>query len=141
MLVLMSYAGDVTPHEAYAALEQEPEAVLVDVRTAAEWAYVGMPDLAGLQKRVVAIEWQTYPDGERNGAFLGELRAAGVGPGTPVYFLCRSGFRSAAAAALVTDEGLGPAYNISQGFEGPTDEQGHRSIAGWKVDGLPWRQG
>lgn len=137
----MSYAGDVPPQEAYAALESDPAAVLVDVRTSAEWSYVGLPDLTGLGKRVLPVEWQRFPDGSVNEGFLDELRDAGVTEGAPIYFLCRSGVRSAAAAAAATRAGLGPAYNVTDGFEGPLDGQGHRSVAGWKVAGLPWRQG
>lgn len=137
----MSYAGDVPPLEAYAALQADPAAVLVDVRTSAEWSYVGLPDLTGIGKRVVPVEWQRFPDGSVNAHFLDELRAAGVVEGAPIYFLCRSGVRSAAAAAAATRAGLGPAYNVAEGFEGPLDPEGHRTVSGWKVAGLPWRQG
>lgn len=135
------YSGDVSPAEAFAALEADERAVLVDVRTRAEWGYVGLPDLSGIGRTVVPVEWQRYPDGTVNEHFLDELRQAGVTVGRPVYFLCRSGVRSAAAAEVATAAGLGPAYNVVDGFEGPVDGQGHRSVAGWKVAGLPWRQG
>ena len=69
------------------------------------------------------------------------LREAGVEPGTPLYFLCRSGVRSRAAAAAATSAGLGPAHNVLDGFEGGHDDDGHRSVSGWKNVGLPWRQG
>ncbi len=137
----MGHAGDVSPHEAYAALRDDADAVLVDVRTQAEWSYVGLPDLSGVGKQVVCVEWQRFPDGRRNERFLDELRAAGVGGDGPTYFLCRSGVRSAAAADLATAQGLAPAYNVAGGFEGPHDEHGHRGVAGWKADGLPWTQG
>ncbi len=137
----MSRAGDVSPEDAYAVLRDDPDAVLVDVRTTAEWSYVGLPDLSGLDKQVVTIEWQTFPSGARNDAFLEQLRASGVAEGASLYFLCRSGIRSAAAADLTTAQGLGPAYNVRDGFEGPHDAEGHRSVAGWKAVGLPWRQG
>lgn len=137
----MSYAGDVQPHDAYAALEADDAAVLVDVRTVAEWSYVGMPDLSPIGKKVLAVEWQRFPDGARNEGFVDELRSAGVTEGTPVYFLCRSGVRSVAAAQAATEAGLGPAYNVAHGFEGPLDDDGHRAVGGWKVAGLPWRQG
>jgi rhodanese-related sulfurtransferase len=137
----MSYAGDVQPRDAYAALVADEAAVLVDVRTTAEWSYVGLPDLTGLGKWVVPVEWQRFPDGSLNDRFVEQLRAAGVAEGAPLYFLCRSGVRSAAAAAAATRAGLGPAYNVADGFEGPLDADGHRSVAGWKVAGLPWRQG
>ncbi len=137
----MSYAGDVTPQAAYDALQSDERAVLVDVRTKAEWQFVGVPDLSGLGHRVVTVEWTTYPEGARNPGFVEQLQAAGVQEGTPVYFLCRSGVRSVAAADEATAHGLGPAFNVLDGFEGPHDEQGHRAVAGWKVAGLPWRQG
>ena len=136
----MSYAGDVDPRDAYAALQTDLDAVLVDVRTSAEWAYVGLPDLSAIDKRVIPLEWQRFPDGALNESFVEHLRQAGVGEGTPIYFLCRSGVRSAAAAKAVTAAGLGPAYNVSDGFEGPVGHDGHRTVAGWKAAGLPWRQ-
>jgi rhodanese-related sulfurtransferase len=137
----MSYAGDVDPADSYAALRADPDAVLVDVRTTAEWSYVGLPDLSQIGKRVIPIEWQHFPDGTQNDNFVEQLRHAGVAEGAPMYFLCRSGVRSAAAAKAATAAGLGPAYNVSDGFEGPLDREGHRTVAGWKAAGLPWRQG
>jgi rhodanese-related sulfurtransferase len=137
----MRYAGDVAPTDAYAALQADADAVLVDVRTSAEWSYVGLPDLSQIGKRVIPLEWQRFPDGARNISFVEQLRAAGVGEGAPIYFLCRSGVRSAAAAELATAAGLGPSYNVSDGFEGPLDRDGHRTVSGWKIAGLPWRQG
>lgn len=137
----MSYAGDVTPQAAYAALSGDQDALLVDVRTSAEWSYVGLPDLSAIGKQVLCLEWQRFPDGTVNERFVDDLRAAGVADGAPVYFLCRSGVRSKAAAEAATAAGLGPAYNVTDGFEGPHDAQGHRVVAGWKNDDLPWRQG
>jgi rhodanese-related sulfurtransferase len=135
------YAGDVTPDAAYAALAADDDAVLVDVRTRAEWSYVGLPDLSPLGKRVVCVEWQRFPDGAVNGDFVEQLQDAGLPDGAPIYFLCRSGVRSVAAAKAATSAGLGPAYNVLEGFEGPHDEHHHRAVAGWKNAGLPWRQG
>jgi rhodanese-related sulfurtransferase len=137
----MSYAGDVDPAEAYGALAADEDAVLVDVRTTAEWNYVGLPDLSGIDKRVICVEWQRFPDGAVNGDFVDQLQDVGLPDGAPIYFLCRSGVRSAAAAEAATAAGLGPAYNVTEGFEGPHDEHGHRTVSGWKNAGLPWRQG
>lgn len=121
-------------------LAEDPSAVLVDVRTSAEWQWVGGADLSSLGKRVVGIEWMRST-GEPNAEFVEQLGEAGVGPETPVLFLCRSGGRSAAAASAATASGLGPAYNVSGGFEGDPDAHGHRgTVNGWKVDGLAWRQ-
>ena len=74
----MTYAGDVDPTSAFAALQADPDAVLVDVRTMAEWTYVGVPDLSQLGKKVIPVEWQHFPDGRRNEDFLGQLRGAGI---------------------------------------------------------------
>ena len=137
----MSYAGDVTPAEAWEALSGDPAAVLVDVRTAAEWSYVGLPDLSSLGKEVVRIEWQTYPSGAVNAAFVDELATAGVDRQAPVYFICRSGVRSVAAAEAATAAGWPQSHNVLEGFEGPHDAQHHRAVSGWKVAGLPWVQG
>jgi rhodanese-related sulfurtransferase len=137
----MSYAGDVTPAEAYAAVTGGEDAVLVDVRTRAEWTFVGVPDLSAPGGALVLAEWSTYPDGNVNERFVDEVREAGLVPGRPVYLLCRSGVRSRSAAEALTAAGLGPAYNVAEGFEGPHDANGHRSVSGWKNAGLPWRQG
>jgi rhodanese-related sulfurtransferase len=138
---VMGYAGDVDPSDAYVGLEADADAVLVDVRTSAEWSYVGLPDLTQIGKRAIFLEWQRFPDGALNGSFVGQLREAGVREGVPIYFLCRSGVRSAAAAKAATAAGLGPAYNVSDGFEGQLGHDGHRTVTGWKAAGLPWRQG
>ena len=137
----MSYAGDLTPDEAFSLLESQPEAILVDVRTRAEWSYVGVPDLSGVGRSPVLSEWVTFPDGQRNPQFLDEVSAAATSKAAPVVFLCRSGVRSVAAAEAATAAGFSAAYNITEGFEGPSDDSGHRgTAAGWKVRGLPWRQ-
>lgn len=137
-----TYAGDLTPHEAWQLLSEEPVAVLVDVRTRAEWAYVGVPDMSTVGREVGLVEWVGFPDGAPNPAFLQELGRLGLTPGDgrPVIFLCRSGQRSIGAAISATAAGLGPAYNVLEGFEGPLDAAGHRGGAGWRAAGLPWKQ-
>jgi rhodanese-related sulfurtransferase len=137
----MTYAGDVTPSDTFERLSNDADAVLVDCRTHAEWSYVGAPDLATIGKAVVPIEWSRFPDGAVNADFITQLEDAGVDRSTPVFFLCRSGVRSKAAASAATAAGWAAAYNITDGFEGPPDEAGHRGTSsGWKVDGLPWKQ-
>jgi rhodanese-related sulfurtransferase len=137
----IGYAGDVNPADAYVGLQSDAEAVLVDVRTTAEWSYVGLPDLRQIHRRVVLLEWQRFPDGVLNESFVQQLRQEDLREGAPMYFLCRSGARSAAAAKAVTAAGLGPAYNVADGFEGHLGPDGHRGVSGWKAAGLPWRQG
>src|SRR4051794_23456048 len=103
----MSYAGDLTPEQAWELLIADETAVLVDVRTDAEWRYVGIPDSAAIGGRAALVEWVSYPSGRPNPQFLKQLTDAGVTAGRPVVFLCRSGVRSVAAAQAATSAGLG----------------------------------
>ncbi|WNG93314.1 rhodanese-like domain-containing protein [Mycobacterium sp. ITM-2016-00318] len=136
----MSYAGDITPEEAWKILNDDPEAVLVDCRTDAEWRFVGVPDLTELGREVVYVEWNRT-DGSRNEGFVDDLVAAGVEPDDrPVVFLCRSGNRSIGAAEAATAAGIAPSYNVLDGFEGDLDDNKHRGGTGWKAIGLPWKQ-
>ena len=122
-------------------LRDDPDAMLVDVRTDAEWNFVGLPDLSELGRQPALIPWQVYPSMQVNGGFADMLRRAGAKPETPLYFICRSGARSLAAAQTAQAAGYGKAYNVADGFEGPPDASGHRgTVAGWKAEGLPWRQ-
>jgi rhodanese-related sulfurtransferase len=136
----VGYAGDITPEQAWKLLNDNPDAVLVDCRTDAEWRFVGIPDLTSLGRDAVFVQW-SRADGKRNERFVEDLVAAGVAPGDrPVVFLCRSGNRSIGAAKSATAAGIAPSYNILDGFEGDLDEQRHRGGTGWKAVGLPWRQ-
>lgn len=132
---------NVPPRQAWEALRRNPHAQLVDVRTEPEWNFVGLPDLGGAGKQVVLIPWQVYPAMQHNARFVEHLREAGFTPEHHIYFLCRSGQRSFAAAEAARDAGFPHSYNVADGFEGGVDGEGHRGVsAGWKAEGLPWRQ-
>jgi len=132
---------DVSPLQTWQALGSDPAAQLVDVRTDAEWNFVGFADLSAIGKQMLPISWQ-LAGGRHNSQFIEHLAAAGLTPETPIYFLCRSGARSYAAALSAREAGFAHVFNVADGFEGPHDEHGHRgTVAGWKKDGLPWRQG
>lgn len=139
------YAGDITVENAYKLLADDRKAVLVDVRTQPEWAFVGVPDLTALDKAPVFQEWQIYPEMQVAADFAPRLSAAlearAADRATPVLFLCRSGARSRAAAAALTASGWSRCYNIADGFEGVLDERRKRgTVGGWKARGLPWTQ-
>ena len=139
------YAGDLQIQDAWALLQSDPGGQLVDVRTVAEWNFVGQPDLRSLGRRVHFVEWQMFPSMAVNPDFTAaaarELRGAGAANDTPVLCLCRSGVRSRAAAIALTKAGFTRAYNIAGGFEGDVDPLGHRGhVNGWKAADLPWRQ-
>ena len=130
----LPYAGALLPTEAYELMQKAPGAKLIDVRTRAEWDFVGRVPGS------VPIEWQTYPNSQPNPTFLDDLKAQ-TGKDVIVMFLCRSGARSHAAAAAANQSGYARSYNVLQGFEGDKDAQGHRaSVGGWQVAGLPWVQ-
>ncbi len=129
----LSYFGDVTPAEAW-ALHQAGAATLIDVRTQAEWAYVGHIDAVPL------VQWRAYGAEQPNPDFLAQLGQHAT-TDTPVMFLCRSGVRSQSAANMATAAGYGRAINILEGFEGDLDDRKQRgSKGGWRAAGLPWVQ-
>ena len=131
----LPYAGALLPIEAYELMRSVAGAKLIDVRTKAEWDFVGRVPGS------VPIEWQTYPNSEPNPRFLEELKGQ-TGKDDIVMFLCRSGARSHAAASAATEVGFAHSYNVLQGFEGDRDAHGHRaSVGGWQFAGLPWMQG
>ena len=136
------YAGDLSAPEAWEMLRSDKAAQLVDVRTQAEWSFVGVPDLSEVGRRVHCVEWQGFPSMAQNPAFAGQVAAAlGTGRDKALLFLCRSGGRSRAAAMAMTAAGYERAYNIAGGFEGDLDQNGHRGQQnGWKASGLPWKQ-
>jgi rhodanese-related sulfurtransferase len=137
----MTYAGDVSVEEAWARLRDDSSATLIDVRTRAEWSYVGLPDLSESGKNVALIEWQTFPTGEANPSFVEEVKALGAPADAPLFFICRSGARSRSAAVAVTAAGYTNCFNVAGGFEGDHDENGRRgTVDGWKAAGLPWEQ-
>ncbi len=139
------YAGDITCTEAWDVLRTDGGAQVVDVRTMAEWSYVGLPDLTTLGRRVLTVEWHSFGASTVNPGFVAEVReglsAFGAGAETAILFLCRSGARSRLAAMAMARAGFKRAYNIADGFEGDLDSEYHRGRrGGWKAAGLPWRQ-
>lgn len=142
-----SAVQDLLPSQAWDFLKENPAAVLIDVRTKAEWSFVGKPDLSDLNRTVLTIEWCQYPDMSVNPRFVEEMNEA-LGDDTPsqLLFICRSGVRSM-NAALAVDASLSAGaprlelYNVAEGFEGDLDPEKHRGgLNGWKAHGLPWRQ-
>jgi rhodanese-related sulfurtransferase len=127
------YAGALLPREAY-DLWQATRATLVDVRTQAEWDYVGRV------RGAVEVQWNLYPSG-RNPDFARSLQAAVPDKHGVFMFMCRSGGRSNAAAEVATQLGYARVYNVLEGFEGDLDSEGHRNaVGGWRAAGLPWVQ-
>lgn len=136
-----SYAGDLSPQESWTLLETDPDSVLIDVRTDAEFSFVGVADMSGLGKKTIYASWLFYPSMELNSEFTNELGQKNLRKDQPLLFLCRSGVRSKHAAVAMTALGYSKCYNVASGFEGDKDETLHRaSHNGWKHAGLPWVQ-
>ncbi|HYD62302.1 MAG TPA: rhodanese-like domain-containing protein [Noviherbaspirillum sp.] len=132
----LPYAGAVTPAEAYALLQQDPNVKLVDVRTNAERDWIGRVAIPEAQH--AAVQWNVYPGGTPNPDFLDELSRV-ASKDNVLLFLCRSGVRSRHAAKLATEHGYGNAFDVLEGFEGDKDAEGHRkTVGGWCKAGLPW---
>ena len=127
-----TYAGVLTPQEAYQLLQLNPNAKLVDVRSRAELELVGRVPTA------TAIEWAFYPGMVANADFAAQLNAQ-VDKEAVVIFMCRTGGRSHNAAVVAQQQGYSHAYNMSEGFEGEANAQKQRTlINGWKHANLPW---
>lgn len=133
----------LSPPEAYAKLRQEPQAVLVDIRSSMEFLFVGHPTGA------VHIPWIDEPDWVENPNFVTEIRKlllGGVscepaGPCAPVILICRSGKRSLDAGRALIHSGLPQVFHVDEGFEGELNEHHQRStLGGWRFHGLPWEQ-
>ena len=67
------FAGNVTPKEAWFLLQEDDHSVLCDVRTSAEWNFVGVPDLSTLNKEPILLSWQIFPGMEVNSDFINDF--------------------------------------------------------------------
>ena len=136
---------DITVQQAWERLSSDKSAVLIDVRTEAEWAFVGVADLSSIGKQPLLAEWQPFPGNRMVPEFAVRLDAAltkaGVGKSSELLFICRSGGRSMMAARTMAAIGYERCRNVADGFEGQLDPVRHRGrLGGWKAAGLPWVQ-
>jgi rhodanese-related sulfurtransferase len=131
----VSNIEQLSPTQAYEALQANPDAILLDVRDPVEYSFVGHPVGA------VNIPFKIAPSMASNPDFLKQVQALGSGPDVHIYLLCRSGQRSMAAAELLAQAGYRHLTNIEEGFEGAIDADRHRStLNGWRFHNLPWQQ-
>ncbi len=123
--------------DAFRLLERDPHTVLLDVRTPAEWDFVGVP----LVDHYLQVEWRIYPEMAINPDFLQEVKAAGIAPEQPLVVMCKMGGRSREAASFLVRNGFLQVYDMTDGFEGAPNDYGHRRcVNGWVAAGLPWLQ-
>lgn len=133
----------LSPQQAYRLLQDDPQSLLVDIRSTMEYLFVGHPTGA------VHVPWIDEPDWTVNPDFLTEIRKRLLGGATcspddqcaSVVLICRSGKRSLEAGKTLIEGGLPQVFHIDEGFEGELDEHHHRSTSGgWRFHGLPWEQ-
>jgi rhodanese-related sulfurtransferase len=135
-----SHAGDVLAQEVWKYVTDAP-AIIVDVRTAPEWKFSGIPNMNGTHGKLATISWVRYPDFDANPAFISDIQQAAPDKEHPIFFLCKTGGRSHQAANVVAALGYSQCYNILHGFEGDANDARQRGkINGWKAAGLPWTQ-
>lgn len=136
----------IGPKEAYQLMQENPKAVLIDIRSEMEYLFVGHP------KGAIHVAWIDEPDWKVNPRFAAEVRKVLLGgivykpddsniESVPVLLICRSGRRSLEAGKLLIKEDFTNVYNVSEGFEGALDAGHHRSsVGGWRFHELPWEQ-
>lgn len=133
----------LSPQQAWEMIQEDPKALLVDIRSSMEYLFVGHP------RGAVHVPWIDEPDWTVNPNFATEIRKLLLGgavcsaenPCAPVILICRSGKRSLEAGKTLLAAGMRRVYHVDEGFEGDLDAHHHRSsLGGWRFRGLPWEQ-
>jgi rhodanese-related sulfurtransferase len=136
----MSYKRNLLPKMAVEKLQNNPQALFVDVRSKAEYKYVGYPENS------ILIPWIDDPDWEPNpvafsDSVMQELDGRENLLNTEIILICRSGYRSNEALKCLENKGFTQVSHVASGFEGDLDENDHRgNLNGWRHDGMPWSQ-
>jgi len=136
----MSYKRNLLPKMAVERLQNNPQALFVDVRSKAEYKYVGYPENS------ILIPWIDDPDWEPNPEVFSDLVMQELDgrenlSDTEIILICRSGFRSNEALKCLENKGFTQVSHVASGFEGDLDENDHRgNLNGWRHDGMPWSQ-
>jgi len=127
---------NLMPKETWALLQQQPDALFVDVRMEIEARYVGYPPGA------VNIPWYEFPAMKPDAAqFVAAVSAKSTGKSQTIVLICRTGERTIDAGIALEKAGFTNVVNVLDGFEGDRDDNGQRSTeSGWRFEGLPWSQ-
>jgi len=133
----------LSAQQAWQLLQEDPRAVLVDIRSTMEYLFVGHP------KGSVHVPWIDEPEWTVNPDFVTDIRKLLLGGAictvddgcAPVILICRSGKRTLEAGKALSEAGFNKVMHVNEGFEGDLDEDHHRSTAnGWRFQNLPWEQ-
>jgi rhodanese-related sulfurtransferase len=132
---------NISSRECFEKLSIEVNSQLIDVRTKPEWIYVGVPDLSSINKKVIFVSWQVYPEMGTNKFFENQILESNIKKDNNLYFICRSGNRSNNAAEFLASRGFSNCFNVIDGFEGKLNHERQRTlIDGWQFNNLPWKQ-
>ncbi len=135
--------NDLTPQQAWQLIQDDPRAILVDIRSSMEFLFVGHP------RGAVHVPWIDEPDWTINPDFVTDIRKLVLGGAictedegcAPIILICRSGKRSLEAGHVLLEAGFNRVFHVGEGFEGDLDDDHHRSaLGGWRFRGLPWEQ-
>ena len=136
----MSYKRNLLPKMAIERLQSNPQALFVDVRSKAEFKYVGFPENSILIPWIDDPDWEPNPEAFSD-AVMQELDGRENLSDTEIILICRSGFRSNEALKCLENKGFTQVSHVASGFEGDLDENDHRgNLNGWRHDGMPWSQ-
>ena len=136
----MSYKRNLLPKMAVERLQNNPQALFVDVRSKAEFKYVGYPENSILIPWIDDPDWEPNPE-EFSDLVMQELDGRENLLNTEIILICRSGFRSNEALKCLENKGFTQVSHVASGFEGDLDENDHRgNLNGWRHDGMPWSQ-
>ncbi|WP_416137701.1 rhodanese-like domain-containing protein [Halomonas sp. HK25] len=143
----------VTAAEAYALMQENDRAVLIDVRDPIEIKFTGFAEPTDIHVPWVLADRDSFDEDAktwpvlRNADFEAQVKerldALGVAEDDPIIVMCRSGAtRSAPGADVIAEMGYRQVYSVDDGFEGSTlkegDSKGVRAMNGWRNSGLPW---
>ncbi len=152
--------------EAYDMLNTVPDTFLIDVRTRAEYQFVGHPYQAYLfpymfmtKDFIKTDERYEYQHNQKNKSFVDDISKI-FKKTDNLLIICRDGSKSALAAKELISAGFKNIFDVTDGFEGPEfpkfedDNRDkfyrqlakrnkiygfqHRRHYGWQWWGLPW---
>ena len=128
---------ETTPPEAYAALQADPAAVYLDVRTEGEFE-AGHP--AGARNVPVVFFDPATRQPTPNPDFIATVERT-IPRTAKLLVGCQSVGRSARACELLALAGFTDLTNVRGGFGGARDQSGRVVVPGWREAGLPVETG
>eukprot|EP01080_Neovahlkampfia_damariscottae_P011299 gene11299-4110_t len=145
--VLSQEVPDITPQDTLKILMADKNSFLIDIRTDAEWMWVGKPEIPTTpwKSEPIFVQFLYHPNRNLNPNFFEEVlsklkKSPRFKPDSKLFFLCCCASRSVKASKMFKEKGYN-AYNILYGFDGPANQDRQRGkVDGWRFRNLPWYQ-